>query len=181
MSHKRDTLPKTLKLGPVSPVLRPHPHVSYVHECHSPRLCSNSNMFTSLHQNGVNGLCTGGKFSLLGAVVAMNIFSLGPLYRILSLIKGIFSFIFRIVFRRKKKLDKDDGRVDNDNPIEIISIDQSGNRNSSLLEERKGEMNVRNLCYVCSFSITANNFSKQELITFDTDAIRVDSTNVTLR
>lgn len=72
----------------------------------------------------------------------MNVFSLGPLYRILNLIKSIFGYIFRIVFWKKKKLDKDDGRIDNDKPIEIISIDQSGNRSSSLLEEQRGEMNM---------------------------------------
>ena len=97
----------------------------------------------------------------------MNVFSLGPLYRILNLIKSIFGYIFRIVFWKKKKLDKDDGRIDNDKPIEIISIDQSGNRSSSLLEEQRGEMNVRQWCYMCFFKFPKIFIEQKSIVNFE--------------
>ncbi|XP_065063340.1 receptor-binding cancer antigen expressed on SiSo cells-like [Rhopilema esculentum] len=48
----------------------------------------------------------------------MNVFSLGPFYRVVGLIKGILSFLCRILFRKKKIAEK----CDEDKPIEIISV-----------------------------------------------------------
>ena len=48
----------------------------------------------------------------------MNVFSLGPFYRFLGLIKGILSFLCRSLFRKKKITEK----CDEDKPIEIISV-----------------------------------------------------------
>ena len=61
----------------------------------------------------------------------------------LNFVKSIFGFLFGIICRRKKKTIKDDGKFDNDRPIEIISVGQSGNRVSSLLEGAKNGTNVR--------------------------------------
>ena len=73
----------------------------------------------------------------------MNIFSLAPLYRFIHLFKTFLFFIFGICFRRKNSTNVD-GRGDDDRPIEIVSVSQTGEKVSHWSSEvKRNEVNVR--------------------------------------
>lgn len=76
----------------------------------------------------------------------MNVFSLAPLYRLINVIKWILGFIFRLVFWKKKKTEKLDGKDDDNRPIEIISVNQTEDGFSSPHSDMKmKDINVRKM------------------------------------